>query len=154
MLHSLARGAAAGAAGTTALNAVTYIDMALRGRPSSSTPQRTVEKLAEAADVDIPGDEDTRSNRLQGLGPLTGMAAGVGSGVAYAVLRRLGWRPGLVAGTAFTTVSAILMSNGPMTALGITDPREWSASQWAADLVPHLAYGWVTARTVEALEHV
>lgn len=154
MLDSLTRGAAAGAAGTTALNAVTYLDMAFRGRPSSSTPQRTVEKLAQAADVRIPGDEDSRANRLQGLGPLTGMAAGVGTGVAYALLRRLGWRPGLIVGTAFSTVSAILMSNGPMTALGITDPREWSATDWVADLVPHLAYGLVTAATVESLEHV
>ena len=36
------RGAAAGAAGTTALNVVTYLDMAVRGRPASSTPERTV----------------------------------------------------------------------------------------------------------------
>ena len=26
-------------------------------------------------------------------------------------------------------------------ALGLTDPREWSASDWLSDLVPHLAYG-------------
>jgi hypothetical protein len=32
------RGAAAGAAGTTALNAVTYLDMVVRGRPASDAP--------------------------------------------------------------------------------------------------------------------
>jgi hypothetical protein len=36
-------GAAAGAAGTTALNTVTYLDMAVRGRPTSSTPEDIVE---------------------------------------------------------------------------------------------------------------
>jgi len=38
-----------------------------------------------------------------------------------------------------------------MTALGLTDPREWSASDWASDVVPHLAYGAVAALVYEAL---
>lgn len=55
MIHSLRglmAGAAAGAAGTTALNAVTYLDMAWRARPASQTPEQAVEKLAERAGVD------------------------------------------------------------------------------------------------------
>ena len=44
--QALAAGTAAGAAGTTALNLVTYLDVAARGRPSSSTPEVTVEKVA------------------------------------------------------------------------------------------------------------
>src|SRR3954451_10057427 len=75
------RGAAAGAAGTTALNAVTYLDMVVRGRGTSSTPEDTVEKLAEKAHREIPGQAETRSNRVQGLGPLMGLVAGVGVGV-------------------------------------------------------------------------
>src|SRR5687768_12165873 len=75
------RGAAAGAAGTTALNAVTYLDMAVRGRATSSTPERTVEKLAEKAHVPIPGEDETRVNRVQGLGAVTGLVAGIGVGV-------------------------------------------------------------------------
>ncbi len=47
-------GAAAGAAGTTALNVVTYLDMAVRGRPASSTPEMTVEKLSEKSHVRSP----------------------------------------------------------------------------------------------------
>src|SRR3954462_14202829 len=74
------RGAAAGAAATTALNAVTYLDMAVRGRGSSSTPEDTVEALAEKAHVSIPGDEEERQNRLQGLGPPARVAAGGGGG--------------------------------------------------------------------------
>ena len=35
-------GAVAGAMGTAALNAVTYLDMAVRGRPSSQVPAHTV----------------------------------------------------------------------------------------------------------------
>src|ERR1700712_4083745 len=75
------RGAAAGAAGSTALNAVTYLDMVVRGRGTSSTPEQTVEKLAEKAHVGIPGEGQERENRLQGLGPMTGLVAGVGVGV-------------------------------------------------------------------------
>src|SRR4051795_4023123 len=87
----VARGAVAGAAGTTALNAVTYLDMVVRGRGSSSTPEQTVEALAEKAHVPIPGDEETRSHRVQGLGPLTGLAAGIGVGVLTGLVRATGF---------------------------------------------------------------
>jgi len=97
LVSGVLRGAAAGAAGTTALNAVTYLDMVARGRPTSSTPEDTVEKLSDKTGVPIPGDEDTRSNRVAGLGPLTGLVAGVGTGTALGVGRSLGWCPGPVA---------------------------------------------------------
>lgn len=145
-------GAAAGAAGTTALNAVTYLDMAVRGRPSSSTPEDTVEKLSAVVHVRVPGDDDTRQNRLQGLGPLTGIGAGVGTGVLLGLVRGAGWRPSAVAGTLAATLGALVGSNGPMTVLGVTDPRTWPASSWIADIVPHLAYGAATAAVLERLD--
>jgi len=46
----------------------------------------------------------------------------------------------------------MLAGDGPMTVLGVTDPRTWPASSWAADLTPHLAYGVVTAATMSALD--
>src|SRR3954466_6063820 len=146
------RGAAAGAAATTALNAVTYLDMAVRGRGSSSTPEDTVEALAEKAHVSIPGDEDTRQNRLQGLGPLTGLVAGVGVGVVTGLARAAGLPPqgpggppppparaaGLrsqwLVGTLLTTAGVVVAADGPMTALGVTDPRTWSRTDWISDL--------------------
>ena len=145
-------GAAAGAAGTTALNAVTYLDMAARGRPSSSTPEDTVEALSSKAHVPVPGEGDTRQNRLQGLGPLTGLVAGVGTGAALGLARGAGWRPSAGLGTVAATLGALLGSNGPMTVLGVTDPRTWPASSWAADIVPHVAYGAVTAVVLEQLD--
>jgi hypothetical protein len=146
------RGAAAGAAGTTALNAVTYLDMAVRGRPSSSTPERTVEELAERAHVPIPGQDEERQNRLQGLGPLTGLVAGVGVGVLVGLARAAGFRSQPLVGTALTTVGVLIGSNGPMTVLGITDPRTWSATDWVSDVVPHLAYGAVVKTTMDAFD--
>jgi hypothetical protein len=39
-----------------------------------------------------------------------------------------------------------------MTALGVTDPRTWSASSWLSDVVPHAAYAVAAAATLEALD--
>src|SRR6195952_890522 len=123
MIRGMINGAAAGAAGTTALNAVTYLDMAVRGRGTSSTPEQTVEALAEKVHVPIPGDEEKRQNRVQGLGPLTGLVAGIGVGGLTGLARAAGLRSQPLVGTALTTVAVLIGSNGPMTVLGITDPR-------------------------------
>ncbi len=150
--RGLLLGAAAGAAGTTALNAVTYLDMALRGRPASSTPEATVEKLSEKAHLSIPGDKETHDNRLAGLGPLTGLAAGIGTGAVLGLARSRGWRTGTVLSGLAATVGALAGSNGPMTVLGITDPRTWAAKDWVSDIIPHLAYGAVTAAVLQGLD--
>lgn len=146
------RGAAAGAAGTTALNAVTYLDMVVRGRGSSSTPEQTVEALADKAHVQIPGDEETRQNRVSGLGPLTGLFAGVGTGIVVGLVRAAGFRSQPAVGTALISGVVLVAANGPMTVLGITDPRTWSASSWLSDLVPHFAYAAVVKTTMDAFD--
>jgi hypothetical protein len=148
----LLRGAAAGAAGTTALNALTYLDMAVRGRGASSTPEQTVEKLAVKAHVPIPGRGEQRENRVQALGALTGLAAGTGVGALVGLARAAGFRPGPTVGAALITAGVLVGTNGPMTALRVTDPRTWSAADWVSDLVPHLAYGVVVATTMDAFD--
>jgi hypothetical protein len=139
------RGAAAGAAGTTALNAVTYLDMVLRARPASSTPQDTIEKASDWAGVTVPGSAEEQDNRTSALGSLTGLATGVGVGVVYGLARTLGFRPPVLVGALLASAAALAGANGPMTLLGVTDPRSWSTMDWVADVVPHLAYGLVTA---------
>jgi hypothetical protein len=146
------RGAAAGAAGSTALNAVTYLDMTVRGRGTSSTPEDTVEKLAATAHVPIPGDGETRQNRVEGLGPLMGLVVGIGVGVLGGLARASGYRSAKPVGITLTTLGVLVAANGPMTALGITDPRTWSAVDWISDLVPHLAYGVVVTTTMDAFD--
>jgi len=145
-------GALAGAAGTTALNIITYLDMAVRGRPTSSTPEDTVEKLADKLGVQIPGDADIRSNRVQGLGPLTGALAGIGTGAVLGLARGAGWRPGRLTGGVTATAVVMVGTNGPMTALGITDPRTWPVSSWLTDIVPHLAYALVTLAVLDLID--
>jgi hypothetical protein len=145
-------GAAAGAAGTAALDAVTYLDMTVRGRAASDTPERTVEKLADSAGVAVPGEGETRDNRLTGLGALSGIATGVGVGAAFGVLRRLGLRPPTLIGGTLVGLSTMAATARSMASMGISDPRTWSAADWLSDLLPHLAYGLVTYATLQALE--
>jgi hypothetical protein len=152
MLKYAGWGALAGAAGTTALNAATYLDMAARGRPSSSTPQDTVEAMARTIGAEVPGDEETRQNRLSGLGALLGTVSGVGVGALLGTLRYAGLRLPAPLATLAAGAAAMAASNGGMTALGVTDPRQWDANGWLSDALPHLAYGAVTIATLHALD--
>jgi hypothetical protein len=145
-------GAAAGAAGTTALDAATYLDMTIRGRGGSDTPQRSVEALAGKANVAVPGEGQTRDNRLTGLGSLSGMVTGVGLGAVFGVLRRVGLRPPTLIGGTLVGLAAMAATDSSMASLGVSDPRTWSAADWLADLLPHLAYGLVTYATLQALQ--
>ncbi|MFD0971448.1 hypothetical protein [Plantactinospora endophytica] len=141
-------GAIAGAVGSVALNVVTFLDMTLRGRPASDTPEESAGRLTQVLHIGL-GPEDRAANRRSGLGPLLGYATGVLSGAALTVvgLRRL---PGPVAAGLFGA-GAMLASDGTLTALGVTDPRRWSRTDWLADIVPHLAYGLVAVATLGQL---
>ncbi|HKS44302.1 MAG TPA: hypothetical protein VJT49_04145, partial [Amycolatopsis sp.] len=86
MIRALLKGALAGAAGTTALNATTYLDMAVRARPASETPQQAVDELANRSGLPVPGGGEDKQNRLAGLGLLTGIATGVGVGMVSGML--------------------------------------------------------------------
>ncbi len=150
-MSALTRGLAAGAVGTTVLNAVTYADMLLRGRPESEAPGRTVDALADRLGTEIPGSRSERGNRRTALGALSGTATGLAVGVVTSVLHRRGYRvPGLLGGAA-TGALAMGVTDGSMAALGVSDPRDWAPGDWVADAVPHLAYGLATHATVEAL---
>jgi hypothetical protein len=141
---ALTRGIAAGAAGTTALNAATYLDMAVRGRGSSNTPAVTVDTLAERSGHPVPGEGEERQNRLEGLGALSGILTGVGVGAATGLFAPLLTRLPLVLSAALVGGGAMAASDLSMTRLGVTDPTSWSAADWASDALPHLAYGAMT----------
>ncbi|MDJ0358305.1 hypothetical protein [Paenarthrobacter sp. PH39-S1] len=151
LVRGMLCGAAAGAAGTTALNAVTYLDMVLRGRPTSDTPEKTVEKVAEVAHLKIPGSGEERKNRVAGLGPMTGLAAGIGVGAIFGCARSAGLHPGPATSALLAAAAAMAGADGPMSALGITDPKSWSVVDWMSDIIPHLAYGAVTAALLREL---
>jgi hypothetical protein len=150
MMKAAWRGIAAGAAGATALNAVTYLDMAWRGRPASGTPEKVVEKISELIDKPVPGEGDVRANRLTGLGALSGIATGVSVGAAAGFLRPIVLRLGPVLGPIVLGGAAMAASDVPLVKLGLTDPPQWSATDWASDVVPHLAFGIAAYATLSA----
>jgi len=138
------QGLVIGAAGTTALNAVTYADMAVRGRQASATPERTVVTAARALGFPLPGDAE-QDPRVTGAAALLGLGAGTSAGVLLTVVR--GDRRGLAADVGTAWALAMVVGNGPMTLLGVTDPRSWSSRDWIADVVPHLAYACAAGLT-------
>jgi uncharacterized membrane protein len=141
--EKILKGVVAGAAGTTVLNAVGYADMAVRGRPASSTPEQVVEQLARRSGLTIPGAGQERQSRLEGLGALTGMAAGVGVGAAAGLVPGAVRRLGPLAGPAAIGAAAMLATDLTIAVLGVSDPRTWDAASWLSDVVPHLAFGAV-----------
>jgi hypothetical protein len=149
---SVRRGLIAGAVGTTVLNAVTYVDMAVRGRPASEMPARTVTTGLYLLDVDVPGGGAERQSRETAFGALTGIAAGIGVGVASSLARAAGLRLSPVLGPVLTGAAAMAATDLPAAALGVTDLTKWSAEDWAADAVPHFAYGLATHQTLRAME--
>jgi hypothetical protein len=140
-LSAIGKGMLAGAAGTTALNAATYLDMAVRARPASEIPQQTIETLADRMGHPVPGQGEEKQNRLTGLGALGGIATGVGMGALAGVLGPLLRR--LPVGLPTLSFGALVMAatDTSMVKLGLTDPSSWSAADWLSDALPHLAYG-------------
>lgn len=150
MRQRLLAGLLAGAAGTAVLNAVTYTDMVLRGRAGSDIPEQLIDRATGATGLEL-GDEETAANRRQALAALLGFGVGLGTGATYGLAGGAQGGAGVAAGALTLAVAASLASDGPAIALGLTDPRTWPGSAWAADAVPHLAYGAVTAVTYAGL---
>ncbi|MFE9656193.1 hypothetical protein [Micromonospora sp. NPDC006431] len=138
-------GAIAGAVGTATLNVVTFLDMVVRARPSSSTPDETAGRMAHAAHIDL-GPEEKAANRRSGLGAVLGYGTGIAAGAVFGALaarRRipLPLAAGLLGGGVMAT------TDGSIAALGVSNPRTWRPKDWLSDIVPHLAYGMATAAT-------
>jgi uncharacterized membrane protein len=150
LLSGFRRGVAAGAAGTTALNAATQADMVLRARPASSAPTEVVSAAVDRLGVDVPGGRSARTHRLEGLGALAGTASGLAVGGVAGVLRAAGVRLPAAIGGPVLGAAAMLATDLPMARLGVSDPRRWTASDWTADALPHLLYGVTTHAVLAA----
>jgi hypothetical protein len=179
MANRIVAGMVAGAAGTLALNFAGYLDMLVRGRPASHLPAQVAGKIADEIglpldfDLDADPDDDDDADdhaakdsadeegdaldqrvasRQEALGALLGYANGIGMGLAYGILRLVLPRPPTwIAGGALGTL-AMAASDYPATKLGLTDPTTWSSKDWAADVVPHMAYGLVTVLAFEQIK--
>ena len=176
MANRIFAGAIAGAAGVVALNAAGYLDMLVRGRSASDMPARVAGKLAEelglpldfSSDLDAEPDgggdpdhegaadgaddlaPDAPANRREAVGALLGMANGIGIGIAYGIVRLILPRPPAWLAGAALGAAAMAASDYPATRLGLTEPRDWSATDWVSDVLPHMAFGIATAIAFEA----
>ncbi len=154
--RNVAYGMLAGAAGTAVLNATTYADMAIRGRPASELPQNMVKAFAQMAgarDLAKPQEElsDEQQQRVNGLGALLGYVDGLGAGAIFGALRpNISGASWFWAGLGLAALTMAL-SEGTATAMGQTNPAEWGVSGWVSDLVPRCFYGWVAAVTFDRL---
>ncbi|MBO8193575.1 hypothetical protein ITI46_18190 [Streptomyces oryzae] len=149
MMRRVWAGAVAGAAGTTALNTVTYLDMVVRGRAGSSVPKDVVDRLSDRTHVPVPGVAEARENRASATGALLGLLTGVGVGALYGASRALPWRPALPLTAPATGAGAMAGADVPPALLKVSDPRTGRPADWPADLVPHPVYGAVTAVACE-----
>ncbi|MEU7058037.1 hypothetical protein [Streptomyces sp. NPDC046197] len=149
-MHSVTKGLLAGAAGTLALDLITYGDMLIRGRSASRLPAQVAERLADRTGAEL-GDGEAEDNRAQAAGALLGYVTGLGVGAAYGLLLHgraplPTWVGGPLLGAA-----AMAGSDVPATALEVTDPTSWEPTSWVFDAVPHLVYGLTTASVYRAL---
>lgn len=144
MFRHAMTGAAAGLLGTAVLNAVTYADVALRGRGTSSMPADAVGAATDRLGVQLGADEETAANRREGLGALSGFATGMGVGAVYGMIAGRRQVPLPVAAVG-VGVAAMAATDIPLTVSGLTDPRRWGTAGWLSDVVPHLAYGAAVA---------
>ena len=150
----IAIGLLAGAAGTAALDLASYADMLGRGRPPSELPATVVSKLAARIGLSsfANASDAAAKSRRSALGALFGYGVGLGAGVTYAALRPKvrAWLPWPIAGL-IVGAATLVASEGSATALGATDWRTWSTTDWIADIVPRSLYGLTVALTIEKL---
>ncbi|MDQ2785144.1 MAG: hypothetical protein M3Y58_09110 [Chloroflexota bacterium] len=155
MASPVRTGMAAGAVGTVALNIATYVDMAVRARPASSVPAKLAGVIADKAGLDLAtgtgeAAKEEEKNRESGLGALLGYVSGLGVAALYGAVRpHLRWLPVPVAGVLLG-LAAMATSDVPIGMSGVSDPSTWAPEDWAADLIPHLIYGLVTAIAYDA----
>jgi hypothetical protein len=147
-------GMVAGAVGTTMLNVVTYLDMAMRGRPPSEVPEKVVDELTNKLDLSLEGtgDREVASNRRSTLGALMGFASGMAWGSIYgAVHPSVGKVPPAVR-SAGLGMAVMAGNDAPAIAMRATDPTEWGVAGWISDITPHIVYGVATVASYERLE--
>ena len=150
MTGTFLRGLAAGAAGTVALDAVGHLDMLLRGRPASPVPGRLVDAVAQRIGRPVPGRGSGQESRRSALAALAGLGNGLGVGVLASAARSSGVRFPALVGAVFAGATSAAATDLAIAGLGVGDPRAWSAADWVADAVPHLAYGVAVQAVLEA----
>lgn len=141
----LARGVAAGLAGTAAMTVSSTVEARLRGRPASTAPARAAQKVLGIEEFVSEGAQERFSTAVH-------WGYGTGWGVARALLGTLGLSPAVAAPTHFAAMWGGALAMLP--ALGVTPPpTRWGREEVAIDLFHHLVYEGSTSLAYELLDH-
>ena len=138
----LGRGVLAGLAGTIAMTAFQrLVEMPLTSREDSYAPARLVEKATSRS-------PRTATGRRR-LNETTHLALGILWGGAYSVAASRGLRGQQAVNAVFGVVyTADVLLN---TALGLYRPQEWTAKDWAVDLIDKYVQAQATGATFDRL---
>ena len=150
LASTITGGIVAGAVGTFALDASTYADIALRGRPPSEVPEKVAQRFIEQAGIDLGDDPESAKNRRSGIATLLGYATGISGGIAYGLARRRFSRTSTATLGLGLGFGVMAVTDTSSTLAGATDPRTWGVSGWLADAFFHAIYGVVTASTFDS----
>ncbi|CCG03056.1 hypothetical protein [Blastococcus saxobsidens] len=126
VLQTLLYGLVAGAIGTVLFTAVEYIEKAVTRRPASLVPGKVLVAMTG-------GDPQTDVERARKWNLPTHFLHGTMLGVVLAALSLFGW-----SAVVTTVVFYVVLLGGDWmmySALGVTKPSEWSAADWARELV-------------------
>jgi hypothetical protein len=140
---TIARGAAAGLVGTTVMTAFQrLVEMPLTGRRESYAPADLVTKL-------LPISPRRKRDRRR-LNYAAHFAVGATWGVSHGMIAK---GAGLRGQPAVAAVFALLYGGDVVanTALGLYRPLEWSAQDWAVDLVDKLLLAETTGLAYDRL---
>jgi hypothetical protein len=150
-VNRLQTGLLAGAVGTLALNATTYADLVIRGRPPSTVPEDTIRRSAERLGIAaLAGPGATAQHRRQGLAALSGYATGMTVAAVFGLLRPARPLPAFTE-TLAVAGAAMVAGNAGAVAAGTTDPRRWTFADLMTDVVPHLSFGLAAVVTWQAI---
>lgn len=142
--QTVAKGLAAGLAGTAAMTLSSMIEQRLRKRPPSTAPGDAAAKLLHLKEFPSEKAKQRFSNA-------THWTFGTTSGVSRALLGRSGMPAPAAAGAHLAWIWGSEQVMLP--ALHVTPPlTQWGAKEIAIDALHHVVYETATSATFEALE--
>ena len=92
-------------------------------------------------------DDKVAQDRQSWLGALMGYATGLEIGAAYRLVRP--HLEGVSIPLTGIGIATMVGSDVPAITLEVTDRTTWELYNWASGIIPHLAYGLVTAVAYE-----
>lgn len=145
VLQTLLYGLVAGAIGTALFTAVEYAEMAVTRRSASLVPGKVLVAMTG-------GDPQTDVERARKWNLPTHFLHGTMLGVVLAALSLLGW-----SAVVTPVVFYVVVLGGDWllySVLGVTKPSQWSAADWARELVLKAVFAFLVAFAFYTLETV